>query len=85
MFLNYDYTKVKEYTKSLGLVWMGDKYAPLVEMDRDAKENGLTQDQVERGMFHHLRQVKILFTPKTYNLPGKLALAWYFLTGWKIA
>lgn len=81
--LNYDYAPAKKYADELGLVWLGDDYIPLVEMDREAKKQGLTQQQVTIGLYQHLRQIKILFNPKSYKYFQRLAIAFYFITGWK--
>lgn len=83
MALNYNYTTSKAYAEFLGLVWLGDDYWGLIAMDDAARKSGLTQEQVDEGMRHHLMQVKTLFTPSGYKWYQRIAIAFYFLTGWK--
>lgn len=81
--LHYDYSESKKACAQFGLVWLGDDYRPLLEADAAAALFGMTQAQVDVGMRHHLWQVKVLFTPTNYPWLSRLAIAFYFLTGWK--
>lgn len=81
--LNYDYTAAKAYCQHIGLKWFGDDYAGLVDADKNAKEYGLTQVQMDAVMRHHLWQVRVLFDPKNYKLKQRLLIGLYFLVGRK--
>lgn len=83
MPLNYNYEASKAYTNQIGLKWLGDDFWGLIQMDAEALKMGLTQEQVDAGMRRHLWQVKWLFDPSSYNWVQRLAIAFYFLTGWK--
>lgn len=78
---HYDYRASEDYCKQIGLHWLGNDFAGLVAMDEDAKRFGLTQEQVDAGMRHHLWQVHWLFCPKNYSWYQRIILALYFLTG----
>lgn len=81
MTLHYDYTAAKDYCENVcGLVWMPQL---LAEADAEANNLGMTQQQVDAMMRHHMWQVKLLFTPENYNWIARIILAFYFLTGWK--
>lgn len=81
MVLNYDYTNSKTYCEQIGLYWLGDDFQPLVNADAAAKAADFTQAQVDVAMMHHLYQIKLLFTPKSYKYLGRLKIAFLFLTG----
>lgn len=83
MPLNYNYEASKAYTNQIGFKWLGDDFWGLIQMDTEALKMGLTQEQVDAGMRHHLWQVKWLFTPSSYSWVQRLAIAFYFLAGWK--
>lgn len=81
--MTYDLTPSKDYAKQIGLIWLGDDYGPLLAVLADAERLNFTQEQLDAAMRHHLWQVKTLFTPSNYKFLGRLAIALYFLTGWK--
>lgn len=83
MTLNYNYAASKAYCEQIGLMWLGDEFSGLINMDADAHKLGLTQEQVDTGMRHHLWQIKMLFECKNYRWYQRLAIAFYFLTGVK--
>ena len=78
--LFYDYGSSKIYCESIGLAWLGDDFVRLA--DADAHRLGMTQEQVEKAMRHHLWQVRWLFTPKNYSMRQRIGLALMFLFGW---
>lgn len=82
--MHYDYSNNKKYCEAMGLIWLGDNYQPLLDADEAAFALGFSQLHVETMMNHHLRQVKVLFTPEYYTWWGRIAVALYFLTGWKL-
>lgn len=79
--LNYDYTASKQFCEQIGLVWLGDDFVR--NADSDAYLLCFTQQQVEAAMEHHLVQVKWLFTPQNYNWKQRIAIALFFLFGWR--
>lgn len=83
MTLHYDYSASKAYCDQIGIFWLGDDYAGLIDADKDASEMGLTQEQVDALLRKHLWQVKTLFTPSNYRPMSRIMMAMYFLTGWK--
>ena len=78
--LHFDYTASKKFCESLGLIWLGEEWVR--NADEEAWIEGFTQSQVDAAMRHHLVQVKFLFTPRNYSFRQRLAIAFYFLTGW---
>ena len=81
MALNFDYAPSRAYAESIGLTWLGDDYAGLVNADREAAELGMTQTQVDGCMRHHLWQMKWVMTPSNYSLSDRIKLAVHFLSG----
>lgn len=81
--MNYDYSNSKSYCEQIGLMWLGDDYAGLVDADNLAKSLELTQYKVDELMRQHLWQTKIVLTPKNYGFWMRVMIAVYFLTGWK--
>lgn len=43
--LNYDYTASRAYCAQIGLIWLGDDFQGLVNMDTEAKSMGLFTPQ----------------------------------------
>lgn len=84
MTLSYDYSTSKAYCEQIGLVWLGDDYAGLVNADAAARSLEMTQEQVDMMMRHHLWQVQQLFEPKNYKFLARVGIALYFLTGKKL-
>lgn len=82
--LAYDYSASKAYCEQIGLVWLGDDYAGLVNADAAAKSVEMTQEQVDTMMTHHLWQIQQLFEPKNYSFLARFGIAFYFLTGRKL-
>lgn len=83
MPLNFSYEASEVFCKEIGLHWLGNEYGPLVDVDSAAKRFGLTQEQVDESMRHHLWHVRQLFNPKNYKFAQRIAMAFYFLTGFK--
>lgn len=79
MLLNYDYTASKAYCEHVGMQWLGDEWVKAA--DHDAFNLQFSQEQVDCAMRHHIWQVKILFSPKTYGLKQRVLLAIHFLMG----
>lgn len=79
--LNYDYAPSERYCFQIGLHWLGNEFPPLKALDAEAKRFGLSQEQVNVFMRHHLLQIKFLFTPSTYPFLTRLKLAFHFLFG----
>lgn len=77
--MNYDYTASKEYCEYVGLIWLDNQL--LRSADEAAAAAGLTQEQVDVVMRHHLWSVRMLFDPKSYRFIGRLGLALHFLFG----
>lgn len=80
--LYFDYKKSEAYCHQIGLVWLGEQY--LAGGDNAAWEAGMSQDQIEAIMPYFLLHIKTLFTPQRYSFLGRLVIAFYFLTGWKL-
>jgi len=81
MALNYDYRKSKSYCEHLGLVWLGDAFVE--SADKEAREHGFTQPQMDAAMRQHLWQVRFLFNPRSYNWLQRLTLAMHFIFNFK--
>lgn len=76
--MNYDYSGVERYAKSLGLDFQIDWVA---DFDQQAAAFGLSQAQVDMVMQHHLLHVKRLFIPQIYMWRQRIKLALFFLFG----